>query len=897
MLPDKHICSAMTGSLFSALLLWQINAVGDELVKNRTDLQTGVWTHGTIRADGKLVKTGTTPINTDVITVNGVAGLIARSKNQPLQIVADNSEPVTASWRMKLSPGFQISFLLDTESGRRQISYTSSNSNSVDPAKNIYTFGLGPKSNTGRLQRIKSNLSDDLKRIEPANRIKAISLVLVKGNGEISGFTLNPHSSSETVINQYSENHNNNNHNGTNDPLTPANQSQTEDLASDGKEPEIAAAIPGRAGARRVLNLRSASAVNKHELTIDGSITEAAWHTAEIANDFRVSEQRLSPSSDTEVRVLSDDKYLYFAFRCLDTNPELVTAIKTLRDGGLGTDDAISISIDSYKNHKNAAIYSVNAIGTKNDKLPGGNRKIQWKGDWQSAVKKTDYGWSAEIAIPFEILKFSPDAESFGINFSRYQHRTQETSYWVKPTTEKQAVPFGLLAGFSLPQTKTSRVWTMMPYLVAGRNTVNRDGEVKDKSVHGGVTLRYEPLNNLTGLMEIFPDFSQVESQISDIDFSYNEKEVDDTRTFFQEGNSNFEPDSEYFYSPRIPDFDVGVKTFMQNDRNALGLLATTSDDGRRDFHARYRRNLPGNAGLTLSAVRGDQQESSASLIAAGIDKRFGSGIFFDIKNAWSENGLDESEQTAKSRKILFGLSKNSWEVGVNSDLYTADYNPPTALLRSDLPGTRANGVYASIYKEGYGLVKEINGNATYTSRDTLDGEEQSNGVYLSADFEVSGKTRLQFSYSDYDYRPLAEAPGVFQDTANNDRFWSTNLDFNIYSSRFGYGGFAADGTLGGGDYRYLSGYVWFNPTNSTNLKISTEDLTSFGRFRQTTISGGWDFSRNDGLITRFSKGDSFEQLRLAYRRKVSSGIDVFLSYQKQTEVKDEYAGKFVWTF
>ena len=94
-----------------------------------------------------------------------------------------------------------------------------------------------------------------------------------------------------------------------------------------------------------------------------------------------------------------------------------------------------------------------------------------------------------------------------------------------------------------------------------------------------------------------------------------------------------------------------------------------------------------------------------------------------------------------------------------------------------------------------------------------------------------------------------------------------------------------------------MSAYVWFNPTNSTNLKISTEDLTSFGRFKQTTVSGGWDFSSNDGVIARLSKGDSFEQLRLAYRRKVSSGIDVFLSFQKQTEVKDEYTGKFVWTF
>ena len=895
MLLRKSICMAIISLLISSALLYHTNVYSRErnTAQSSTALENAVWKHGKLGSDGKLKIVRQTPASTRLISVDGIATLFSKSAKQDVMSVDNESDILTANWRMNLSSDYRISFILNTDYGRRQITYTASQKNKIDSTRNIYTFGLGANSSAGKWVHIKGNLTDALKLIEPKNRIKAISFVFIKGDGGISDFELIAEESktpSSNLITQGSG--------YTEKPDVSKPQPNKANEALAGTEPEIAAALPGRGGARRVLNLRTTSATNKHEIIIDGSITDAAWHSAEIANDFRVSERRIHPSSDTEVRVLSDDRYLYFAFRCFDDNPDLVTAIKTLRDGGLGTDDAVSVSIDSYKNHRTAAIYSLNAIGTKNDQLPGsGNRKIQWKGDWRGAVKKTDYGWSAEIAIPFEILNFSPEADSFGINFSRYQHRTQETSHWVKPTTKKQINPLGYLAGFTLPQTKTSRVWTLMPYLVAAKNSINREGQAKDHSAHGGVTIRYEPLNNLTGLVELFPDFSQVESQISDIDFSYNEKEVDDTRTFFQEGNSNFETDSEYFYSPRIPDFDVGVKTFMQNDRNVLGLLSTNSDNGRRDFHARYRRNLPGNAGLTLSAVRGDQEESSAALLAAGVDKKFGSGIFFDVKNAWSQNDLGESEGTAKSRKLLLGLSRNLWEIGFNHDQYTADYNPPTALLNSDLPGTRSNGVYASIYKEGHGKIKEINGDVTYTKRDTLAGEEQSDGIYLSANFEISGKTRLQFAYSDYDYRPLTGTPGVFQDTANNDRFWSTNFDFNIYSSRFGYGGFAADGTLGGGEYRYLSAYAWFNPTNSTNLKISTEDLTSFGRFKQTTVSGGWDFSNIDGVIARLSKGDSFEQLRLAYRRKVSSGIDVFLSFQKQTEVKDEYTGKFVWTF
>lgn len=877
--------------LFSTGLLAENFAA---LTPKASQTPQAVWKLIGAESDHNLSLVNTNESGKPILQLDGTAGIFGHGGLKQNLVRVWEKDSVVTSWSMKMSSDYQFGFLLKTEFGQRQITYSSSNKNTRDGVKQIFGIGLGASTGIKTWADVKRNLSVDLQRFEPTNKIRAVEFVLIKSRGLVADFKLNSLSIQPHVMFSAVDK-------TDQSPNVHANtigRSELNHVTNEGAEPEIAAAIPGLVGGRRVLQLKNKSAKGKHSLTIDGSITESAWHTAEIANDFKVSEARLSPTAKTEVRVLSDDKYLYFAFRNFDDNPDLVTAIKTLRDGGLGTDDSVSVSIDSYKDHKTAVIYSLNAIGTKDDQLPGGGtKKVQWKGDWKGAAVRTDYGWAAEIAIPFDILKFSADADSFGVNFSRHQNRTLEKSYWVKPTTEKQSDPLGLLAGLNLPQSKTGRVWTLMPYVVAGKNIYNRDGELKDESLHGGLTVKYEPFNNLTGLLEFFPDFSQVESQISDIDFSYSEKEVDDQRTFFQEGNSYFESESEYFYSPRIPDFDLGAKTFMQNDKNVLGLLITGSDDGRRDLHAKYRRNLVGNAGVSLTAVSGVQNDSQASLLAAGFDKKFQSGVFFDAKTALSKDDLNDTNTSAQSHKVLLGLSQNLWEIGINSDYYSADYSPPTALLKSDLPGTRSNGVYGSVYREGAGLVKEINGNVTLTSRDTLEGEDQSDGLYVSTDFEVSGKARLQLSYSAYDYRPVSDTPGVFQDTVNNDKFWSGNLDFNIYSPRFGYGGFAADGSLGGGDYRYLSAYLWFNPTTNTSLKISSEDLESFGRFKQTTISGGWDLSKNDGLIARLAKGDSFEQLRLAYRRKVSSGMDVFISYQKQNEIDDEYTGKFLWTF
>ncbi len=826
-----------------------------------------------------------------VIKFNGTIGLVGPNgvSSQVATIDRFNRVPASVSWKMRVTRGTKVKFLLDTTLGERELSYMAFAGNKKKITEKGIRHSLGTVT-VGKWVEVKRNLSADLQSTEPKNKIRSIKYLQIKGRGSVADVNIRylplqlPEKESVPVESkpdiQFAKNESNEN----------------AGIPSLAPQPVIAAAI---GGARRTLNFNPTQIEPRLDLNIDGQLDEEQWKSAKVANDFRATEKRIRPADSTEVLVLSDKSHLYFAFRCFDSQPDLINAIKTLRDGGLGIDDSVSVQIDAYKNFETAATYSLSSIGTKNDELSGGSaKKIQWKGDWKGAAVRTDYGWAAEIAIPFDILNFSADATDFGINFSRYQHRTAERSHWVKPSSDKNREPHGLLAGIVLPQAKSGRVWTFMPYVVAGKNVYDRKGVLQENEVHGGVTVKYEPRNNFTGLVEIYPDFSQVESQISDIDFSYNEKETADPRTFFQEGAAYFGSDSEYFYSPKIPDFDAGIKTFMQNGKSVFGALAVTAPDGRNDIHARYRHKLEGNSGVTVTAVASDQQESQNQLLAGGFDKSFRSGLFYDITGAMTRNTLvDEDDSSGKSGKLILGLKRDQWELGLNSDYYEAEYQPGAALLNSDLPGTLSNGLYASVYKEGEGNIKQINGNVTLSRRDTLDGERQNEGLYLSTDFELLGNSRIQLSYSQYDYKPVSDVPGVFSTDVNNDHYWSANLDFNIYSAKFGYGLFAADGKLGGGEYRYLSGYAWFNPTNTTNLKVSTEDLQSFGRYRQTTFSGGWDISENNGVIARFSRGENYEHTRLAYRRKVSSGMDVFVAVQQQSDNDSEVTSKFVWTF
>lgn len=120
---------------------------------------------------------------------------------------------------------------------------------------------------------------------------------------------------------------------------------------------------------------------------------------------------------------------------------------------------------------------------------------------------------------------------------------------------------------------------------------------------------------------------------------------------------------------------------------------------------------------------------------------------------------------------------------------------------------------------------------------------------------------RTSVEDSDGYYRPgLKDAPGYFGDTVNHDRYWTASLDLNTRGSRIGGGTSVSSGKLGGGDYDYLTSYVWTRPTAKTIVNLVAERLESFGTFRQYVVEAGWDINPANSLIFRhvLSDGDQY---------------------------------------
>ncbi len=306
--------------------------------------------------------------------------------------------------------------------------------------------------------------------------------------------------------------------------------------------------------------------------TIDGLLSDAAWKTALRARGFYRYGGGTPSAQQTETWVCADKTHLYFAFRCRDQHPNLIQASMTQRNGNLGHDDYVGMDIDSQGSRHGYSTFIVTARGALFEQLEGGTAdNITWAGDWKAATQRTARGWTCEMSIPFALMRYPKGAKAFNLILYRQIGRETSLQSWpymppagVNGSNEPQYLDtFGGIA----PPVITPRP-TFLPYTLATAGTGN--------SVREGLDIKYPLSTTLTGVGTIFPDFQTIEQDVTNINFSYNEKLLSDRRPFFAEG-SDFLPAQDLFYSRRIQTVDGGLKVVGKQGDTSIGVLATGS--------------------------------------------------------------------------------------------------------------------------------------------------------------------------------------------------------------------------------------------------------------------------------------------------------------------------------
>ncbi len=652
-----------------------------------------------------------------------------------------------------------------------------------------------------------------------------------------------------------------------------------------------------------------ASGIPPPRIAVDGNLDDALWRKAAASSNFWCSLENRAPDDPSVVLAARDAFYLYFGFRLYDRDPSSIQSTATVRDVGLGYDDSISVQLDTFLSRRDISEFSLNAIGTQSDQFSGGrSKKVEWKGDWLGSAKRTDYGWSAEFAIPFSVLNYSVDDTSFGVNFRRYQSRTKQFSYWADVTPRGLMEEMGRLEGLVLADSGRGRVWTFMPFVLAGANIPDKEGEIQDNLITAGIDIRYQPRPDTTGMLSVNPDFSQVEDAVTDISFSYSEKRRADNRPFFIEGRDYFaspKDGSEYFYSNRAADFDVGGKAFGRVGKTQYGVLATMAPDDRYDGVARLLYEFDSTHSGIASVTATHQADFDNALAAAMFRGRQPSGLEYALDAAatgtQTNNGSVQVDGGGNHFKGMLGWRADYWYLRGEGDRYDRNYFPALGLLDVDLPGTQSGTATAGYYREQSDRFwSVINTYTGFKYRETIEAQLLQNRKWFAGgSVEFENQIRTTFYAEEGPYRPVTAVRGVFENFTYEDRYYSTAVDFNTRSSLYSFGPRYDWGRLGGSDYEYYSVYGWWRPVNSLYVNLSAEHTDSYGYYDQVVLTGSWNITPEHTLGGRYIYTDDIDYYRLAYSFKPRKGWDIFAVYDDHSSSakEGEYSLKVVKTF
>ena len=104
-------------------------------------------------------------------------------------------------------------------------------------------------------------------------------------------------------------------------------------------------------------------------IEIDGVLDEAAWSEAGSIEAFtQLQPVAGAPASQrTAIRILYDERMVYFGIESRDTDPDAISRTVTRRDGEVWEDDAVALVLDTFDDDNNAYVFMVNSLGTQQD--------------------------------------------------------------------------------------------------------------------------------------------------------------------------------------------------------------------------------------------------------------------------------------------------------------------------------------------------------------------------------------------------------------------------------------------------------------------------------------------------------------------------------------------------
>lgn len=288
------------------------------------------------------------------------------------------------------------------------------------------------------------------------------------------------------------------------------------------------------------------------QLRIDGVLNEPEWSLTKPSPHFtQVEPQQGAPSNfETVLRVLYNRQFLYVGIFSQD--PEGKKAIRATdfkRDFDYLAHDLVTLTFDGFNDHRNAMCFATNAYGVQRDYLAFDDLyfDVDWDGLWRVRTTRTDSGWYAEIAIPWQTLRYRKTADSvqsWGFNVYRNRRLTNEISAFSpfpRVFGASRMEYAGRLAGLQPPPPRPNI--RIQPYVLteADRSTGPAAAPAQSSAKLGG-DLKWAINPNDVLDLTVHTDFAQADADLQVNNVTQFSVFFPERRQFFLENASLFSP-------------------------------------------------------------------------------------------------------------------------------------------------------------------------------------------------------------------------------------------------------------------------------------------------------------------------------------------------------------------
>ena len=663
---------------------------------------------------------------------------------------------------------------------------------------------------------------------------------------------------------------------------------------------------------------------------IDGRLDDEIWKTAALITEF-VQQSPLdgAPATEqTEVYVAYDADNIYFGFYAHYEDPSIMRANRVDRDRAQA-DDLITIYFDTFLDQQRGYDFDVNGYGVQGDGIiSGGGGGGRWRGggggsggriphadrSWntlfETGAQMVEDGFTAEMAIPFKSLRYPSrardEAHQWGFQIVReVKGKDQENQVWAPMSRDESSFlsQMGVLDG--MVNLSTSRNIEILPTFTTIRHGAI-DATVpafvhQNTDPDAGMNVKYGVTSNLTADFTVNPDFSQIESDRTQIEVNQRFPIFyPELRPFFVEGAEifNFSGPVTLVHTRTIVDPDYGAKltgkvgslsigALAANDR-APGKVEDESDPafGQRanTFISRARYDLYAESNIGAIVTDREFMDGYSRLIGADANFRLNrtTSVSGRALRTWQQ-APGEVERTGRLLDASVRQNGRNLSWFLASYQLSPDFGTDVGFVRRTDQQRVISNVSYRFWPEG----RIINwGPRVSVSRNwDFDRVLQDRGLGLGLNFSFAGN----ISFSTDVNRNMERFLGT--------RFEKTRFSVrtNVNASRsYSFGGnlrvgdeilYSDDPALGHQVAWSLSAQVRPTPSISTRLNLNATRLTIGGVeefavkiLRATTT---YQVTEKLGLrnITEFNSLDRELDLNLLATYRIDAGTVFFVGY------------------